>query len=392
MSDEILIQTQGLKKVFCRSLNKSLFYGVVDIIKDLFGFYKQPNSLRPHEFWALKGIDLTVKRGECVGLIGPNGSGKSTLLKILHGIILPDGGDLRIQGTIGALIEVGAGFHPLLSGRENIFISGAILGMPKKEIEEKFDEIVSFAELEDSIDMPVKYYSSGMYIRLGFAIAAQTRPDVLILDEILAVGDMAFRAKCFRHIANIRKQSAIILVSHNMSLISRTCDRVIYLNNGEIIEQGTANEMVKLYRTHTRMNTTLETNIITQSEKFESVSLSAASLIEQHDDLDISIAIALKESIDFTINLGVFRQDEVKCFSLLSKPFQVDGNGEAYTKNINLSLKEISLNPGVYYINLLIRDSENIEVLSHRESVASFTIVGDEQTLGIFKPNHDWQE
>jgi len=172
MSSDVLIRAEGVSKKFSFKLKTSMKYGIIDIARDFIGIPSRSDTLRPNEFWSVQDVSFEVRRGECLGLIGPNGAGKSTLLKMLNGIIIPDKGHIEINGRAGALIEVGAGFHPLLTGQENIYINGSIMGLRKKEIDHKFDSIVEFAELSDFIDTPVSYYSSGMYVRLGFAIAA----------------------------------------------------------------------------------------------------------------------------------------------------------------------------------------------------------------------------
>lgn len=201
------------------------------------------------EFWALKGLSFDVKQGEIVGIIGRNGAGKSTLLKILSQITPPTTGEIKIHGKVGSLLEVGTGFHPELSGRENIFLNGAILGMTQKEIGEKFDQIVEFAEIEKFLDTPVKYYSSGMYVRLAFSVAAHMEPDILIVDEVLAVGDVAFQKKCLGKMEEVTKKEGrtILFVSHNLDAIERLCTKTILLKKGEIIKYGETSEIINYY-------------------------------------------------------------------------------------------------------------------------------------------------
>lgn len=220
MEAEVLIKSENISKKFAKSLKKSLFYGVQDLISGITG-RDQNKDLRDDEFWAVKNISFEVRRGECLGLIGHNGAGKSTLLKILNGLIAPDEGTITIKGKIGALIELGAGFNPILTGRENIYNNAAVIGFTKKEIDGKLDAIIAFAELEEFIDMPVQNYSSGMKVRLGFAVAAQMQPDVLIIDEVLAVGDLGFILKCFKQIDSIMPNTAMIFVSHSMPMVAR---------------------------------------------------------------------------------------------------------------------------------------------------------------------------
>ena len=230
--NEVLVSVENLSKKFCKDLKTSLWYGVKDLASGLSG-NRNERELRPKEFWAVKDISFELKRGECLGLIGHNGAGKSTLLKILNGLINPDAGKVTIKGRVGALIELGAGFNPILSGRENIYNNGAILGFTRKEIDSKVEEIIDFAEIREFIDMPVQNYSSGMKVRLGFAVAAQMEPDVLIIDEVLAVGDIGFRIKCFNRITELLQGCAVIIVSHSMPQIAKTCTIGLLMEKGE---------------------------------------------------------------------------------------------------------------------------------------------------------------
>src|SRR5271165_3732746 len=199
-------------------------------------------------FWALKDVSLDVREGEVLGLIGRNGSGKTTLLKILSRITRPTEGWAEIHGRVGSLLEVGTGFHPELTGRENTFLSGAILGMSKQEIVRKFDEIVSFAELEKFIDTPIKHYSSGMYVRLAFAVAAHLEPEILLVDEVLAVGDIRFQKKCLGKMGDVaRAGRTVILVSHQLNQIRRLCNRVVWLDSGGLRQTGSTAEVVSAY-------------------------------------------------------------------------------------------------------------------------------------------------
>ena len=231
---EVLIKVEGVSKKFCKNLKQSLAYGFRDIFDSLRG--KKPSlELRRNEFWAVKDISFEVKRGECLGLIGHNGAGKSTLLKMLNGLIRPDEGSIEMHGKVGSLIELGAGFNSLLTGRENIYNNGAVLGFTKQEIDGKLNEIIAFSELGEFIDMPVQNYSSGMKVRLGFAIAAQMEPDILLIDEVLAVGDIGFVLKCFNQMDKLLQNTTLILVSHAMPQISRMCTHVILMDHGKVL-------------------------------------------------------------------------------------------------------------------------------------------------------------
>jgi lipopolysaccharide transport system ATP-binding protein len=208
--------------------------------------------------WALRDVSFEIPPGQVVGIIGPNGAGKSTLLKVLSRIAKPTSGRVELYGRVGSLLEVGTGFHPELTGRENTYLSGAILGMRRAEIERKFDEIVAFAEVERFIDTPVKYYSSGMYLRLAFAVAAHLEPDILIVDEVLAVGDMAFQRKCLNKMQDVQGHGRTVLfVSHNMPAILRLCKRALLLSQGHLVRDGSADEVVSTYLT-SGLNTAAE--------------------------------------------------------------------------------------------------------------------------------------
>lgn len=201
------------------------------------------------EFWALKDLNLDIQAGEVIGVIGSNGAGKSTLLKILTGITPPTTGEIKMRGRVASLLEVGTGFHPELTGRENIFLNGAILGMPKKEIVEKFDEIVEFSGIGKFLDTPVKYYSSGMYVRLAFSVAAHLEPDILLVDEVLAVGDAEFQRKCLGKMEEVTKKQGrtILFVSHNMTAIQRLCSKTVLMKKGQIEKFGKTEDVVSYY-------------------------------------------------------------------------------------------------------------------------------------------------
>jgi len=208
---------------------------------------RNEDGLLEHEFWALRDLDLTVPKGETLGILGPNGAGKSTILKLLFRILRPDRGEVIVAGRVGGLIELGAGFHPYLSGRENVFINGAILGMRQREIRQQYDSIVEFAGIPDFMGMPVKNFSSGMYARLAFAIAAHARPDVLLVDEVLAVGDAEFQAKCYDWMGKRRREgTTIIQISHNLYTMS-AADRCLHLDEGRVRMVGKPDEVIESY-------------------------------------------------------------------------------------------------------------------------------------------------
>jgi lipopolysaccharide transport system ATP-binding protein len=248
MNDDVLIAVEGVSKKFCGRLKRSLWYGLQDTIGDMLGLDSSEQRLRQDEFWAVNDVSFELRRGECLGLIGRNGAGKTTLLKMLNGLIKPDRGRIEIRGHVGALIALGAGFNQILTGRENIYINGAVLGLSRRDIDRKIDDIIDFAEIGDFIDAPVQSYSSGMQVRLGFAVATALEPDVLLLDEVLAVGDAAFRAKCFHRIGKVLNKAAVIFVSHNEEQVYRICNRVMLLANGSVIKQGAPEAVLAAYR------------------------------------------------------------------------------------------------------------------------------------------------
>lgn len=244
---DVVVAVRGVAKKFCKHLKRSMAYGIMDLSKNLLGIKPSTTSLRKGEFWALKDIDFELRRGEIMGLIGVNGSGKTSLLRLIAGIFPPDEGEISVRGRVGALIAVGAGFHGNMTGRENIYLNGAILGMSRMEIAARFDEIVDFADIGDFLDAPVSTYSSGMRIRLGYAIATAIQPEVLLLDEILAVGDARFRNKCYNRMGHLRKSAGIIFVSHNMNQIAQICTRCLFIHKGRIAYLGDVAEAVRQY-------------------------------------------------------------------------------------------------------------------------------------------------
>ena len=223
-----LIEISGLGKKFCRSLKRSLWYGLRDVGAELTGRDIDRSTLRTGEFWAIRNLSLELYPGETLGLVGANGAGKTTLLRILNGLLKPDEGRVTVRGRMQALIALGAGFNPVLTGRENIYVNGSILSIPKAEIDRRFDAIVEFSGIPEFIDAPVQSYSSGMAVRLGFAVAAYLDPDILLVDEVLAVGDEGFQLKCLNKIGELKSNgTAIVLVSHNMHTVSTYSDRVL---------------------------------------------------------------------------------------------------------------------------------------------------------------------
>ena len=368
---EPMIRVEGVSKKFCRGLRRSIRYGMADITRNALGMRTRSSSLRKDEFWALKGIDLEIKRGEVLGVIGPNGSGKSTLLKLLNGIFWPDIGRICISGRVGALIEVGAGFHPMLSGRENIYVNGAVLGMSKKEVDDKFDDIVAFADIGDFLDMPVKKYSSGMFVRLGFAVAVHCDPDVLLIDEILAVGDMSFRHRCYNRIDELKKRCAIVLVSHNMFQIGRICDSALFLHHGERRFLGTAQEGIMAYYAQARK----ETKELVESMRSDGpIRLADFNFQVKDSRLDLELRMEVDRDhheADYGLSL-TFMDASGHLFAQTNSLFKHQvfrGAGR-----IRLTIPELNLNTGLYRANLMIYDSAHSRLFSMYRNLFSFPV------------------
>ena len=233
---EVLLQVENVSKKLCKNLQLSLRYGLKDIGKQMFGL-PMSKTLRKEEFWALKDISLELEKGDCLALLGKNGAGKSTLLRLVSGIMKPDSGDIKLYGSAKGIVSLGAGFDHFLTGRENVYVNGALLGFSTKEIDAIYNDIVRFAETEDFMEMPVRYYSSGMTVRLGYAIAAQVKPDILIVDEVLAVGDEAFKEKCLNRIREHLKIGAVIIVAHQLNLLKKVANRCLLLDKGRVVEE-----------------------------------------------------------------------------------------------------------------------------------------------------------
>lgn len=246
--NQAVISVENVSKKFCRDLQRSLFYAVRDIASELIVKNRNSDILRPHEFWALQNISFQLQPGEALGLVGANGAGKSTLLRIISGLIKPDTGCVKVRGRIAPLIALGAGFNPILTGRENIYANMSILGLSTPEITKKLPDVIDFAEIGDAIDAPVQTYSSGMAARLGFACAVHIEPDVLLIDEVLAVGDIKFRMKCYQRLGQLReKGTAFILVAHNPHVVLNVCESSLYLSKGKLITSGNTANVIRQY-------------------------------------------------------------------------------------------------------------------------------------------------
>jgi len=306
--------------------------------------------------WALKDVSFEIKQGEVVGVIGRNGAGKSTLLKILSRITEPTEGYAEIHGRVGSLLEVGTGFHPELTGRENIYLNGAILGMKKREIERKFDEIVAFAEVEKFIDTPVKHYSSGMYVRLAFAVAAHLEPEILLVDEVLAVGDAAFQKKCLGKMGDVAKEGRTVLfVSHNMGAISSLCNKTIYLADGQIRATGPTEKIVTDYLSEVFQDRIESLEQARLAGYGQHVRLSDVRLLSNDGSnllfgQPIKYALTIESDIDaedLSIATGIFNSSGT-CIgtSFTKEKLSVKANQKL---TLRLTISNLNLAPGSYY-------------------------------------------
>jgi len=288
-----------------------------------------------HSIWALEDISFEIKAGEMIGIIGRNGAGKSTLLKILSRVTEPTRGRAEIYGRVGSLLEVGTGFHQELTGRENISLSGAILGLRKEDIKRKFDQIVDFAEVEKFIDTPVKHYSSGMYMRLAFAVAAHLDPDILLVDEVLSVGDLAFQRKCLAYAKTLQKNKATVLfVSHNMFTVTTICNRILYLSDGRVRFDGASEEVIRLYEQENRLNGGAQlSNSVNGHSTQHPISVTDLTILDEAGNprqvfdygerLRIRIRYNAKQSVkDPNFVVALIRSDNVACCNYSSA---VDG-------------------------------------------------------------------
>jgi lipopolysaccharide transport system ATP-binding protein len=376
-----LIYCSAIGKKFCRSMKRSLVYGMKDIAATVVGSDRGNVQLREGEFWAVRDISFDIGRGDCLGIIGGNGAGKSTLLKLLNGIIRPDNGRVEINGRASALIEVGAGFHPMLTGRENIYIGGAILGMTTNEINAKYKDIVEFSGCEEFIDTPVKYYSSGMYARLGFAIAIHVKPDILIIDEILSVGDSSFRAKCFNEIYKLVEDTAIIFVSHNMPDLSRICNKILVMHEGESVYQGDdIARGINIYQSSLVRNepvvfnpkAALKNISVTSDDGTKVDSISYGSFMRIAFDMRTDSAY---EKVDINIIITGPNLQNIMQYNTAHRGESISNRGNPI--GLEFEMGQIYLNPGQYSISIGITSENHGEVLARYTNIIVFQVKGD---------------
>ena len=402
MSD-VAVHVEGIGKSYRithsqRASYKTLQEDLLALLKRPFSRDANSKSSRRETFWALKDVSFDVKQGEVLGIIGRNGAGKSTLLKILSRITKPTVGSADVYGRVGSLLEVGTGFHPELTGRENIFLNGAILGMTRREIQRRFDEIVDFAEIEQFLDTPVKRYSSGMYMRLAFAVAAHLDPEILVVDEVLAVGDAEFQKKCLGKMDDVAKSGRTVLfVSHNMAAVASLCTRAIMLNSGNMVNDSETDVVIKQY-----MQTSMESTIMNLKDRKDRTgdgevratslkveSLSSDNIIHVTSRLKITIRYEAEDIVRYPkFLLGVYDYTGRGIFLLdsdavggLSTELPASGIVTCITEPINLT-------PGPCYINLALYKGAAMN--DYVQSAARFT-VETEDVFGTGKiAPRDW--
>jgi lipopolysaccharide transport system ATP-binding protein len=374
---ETLIKVENLSKKFCRNLRKSLWYGMQDLGEELVGrFHGGYGELRHDEFWAVKDVSFELRRGECLGLIGHNGAGKTTLLRLLNGLIKPDQGRIEIKGSVGAMIALGAGFNPILTGRENIYVSAAVLGLTGLEIESRIDEIIAFSELDDFIDSPVQNYSSGMQMRLGFSIASALNPDVLLLDEILAVGDTAFRSKCFQRIGKVLERAAVIFVSHSEAQVNRICDSILLLDSGTVRYQGDTAEGLRQYREVQRLQVpacrvVTDPNVTTAALQYMPESIVWGGMLE------IQIILDLRAHVTLGLVLVHFSLDnEYKANSEIRLGTDGAMMLDAGRHVLQCTVGPLHLAHGRYQTSVSIFDAAGKKTIAHMLDVASMVVIG----------------
>ena len=397
---EVVVSVKNISKKFCRHLRRSMKYGIFDLSKNLVGIKPDSSSLRRDEFWAVKDINFELRKGQVLGLIGLNGSGKTTLLRLLAGIFPPDEGEITIKGRVGALIAVGAGFHPHMTGRENIYLNGTILGMTRKELDSKFDDIVEFAEVGEFLDAPVSTYSSGMRVKLGFAIAVHIDPDVLIIDEVLSVGDIAFKSKCFNAINKLMKDTAVIFVSHNLPQVSRICTDIIVMDEGMAEYQGgdvcagieyyqSKGKFAEALISGSGRAQILDIKIDSKNCKLDSKSV---PLVKYLDDLLIDVIYSMDSDIEeATVGVAFLTADTMAVAQCISSNCNFKVKNQKKVSKLRLTIPKIQLVTGTYTINLGILDENRGEVFVSHWNAKEFRIVGTPVNIAPFQLQGDWE-
>jgi len=413
-----MIEIKDLGKMYRIGAQREKYLSLRDSIsgkaRHLFNMLLRKEHILPKQsdFWALRNISFNVSEGEAIGIIGRNGAGKSTLLKILSQITPPTEGKITMRGRAASLLEVGTGFHPELSGRENIFLNGAILGMTRKEIQRKFDDIVAFAEVEKFLDTPVKRYSSGMYVRLAFAVAAHLEPEILIVDEVLAVGDAEFQKKCLGKMSDVAKGGRTVLfVSHQMAAVTRLCQRAILLDSGRIVADGKADVVTSQYLTGSGSkmgdrNWSLETAPGDETVRLLSVSVKQAG--NHTDSVDIRYPVDIdmvfhvtEDKVNLLCALSFFSDQGQHLFNaadlnntqsiyrkgMYTATFTIPGN--LLAEGVVRICAEVSTRSPVYQIHFLEHDAAAFQVIDTGEP-GSVRSGWGKPIPGLVRPNVDW--
>ncbi|QQS26910.1 ATP-binding cassette domain-containing protein [bacterium] len=415
------IEIKGLSKAYMIGHEKEAMAGTMTFRDSLTNMVRKPielitgHQLKKEKFWALKDVNLKIERGDVVGIIGRNGSGKSTLLKVLSRIVEPTKGEVIMRGRVASLLEVGTGFHPELTGRENVYFNGAILGMTRKEIQSKFDEIVAFSEVEKFLDTPVKFYSSGMYVRLAFAVAAHLDPDILIVDEVLAVGDAAFQKKCLGKMRDVAGQGRTVLfVSHSMDSVRKLCTKGIFIKDGKIESTGNINTVIQDYMSFNGENRSIWTTKEYNLDKNEYLEISKASLsfknhlvkgsVRNNQEITVKVTGKIyKQSASLNIGLAVYDIDG----NIIFWTFTTDMANDEKDKSMPTGSFEAQtvfptniLNEGDYIIEILASLHNQRWLLEPGGNVPtlSFSIKGglsnspywQDKRPGIIAPVLDW--
>lgn len=409
MTNSPAIEVSGLVKSFRRQMLKKDYGTWKSLILRPFQERNQPHHKK--FITVLEGIDLSVDKGRTLALIGQNGSGKSTLLKIMAGIYKPDQGKVRVQGRVSSLIELGAGFHPEFTGRENVYLNGQILGLSKKEINQRFDQIVAYSGLGEYIDAPVRTYSSGMYVRLGFSVAVNVNPDVLLVDEVLAVGDEAFAHKCEDKINQFRRAGkTICLVTHDMGAVEKYADEVIWLDGGCIAARGEPRPVIDAYRQKVaqeedaiRRDQCPAPGEETETKRYGDGSVSITNVRLQALNGEPQAVFTSGEGaaleMDYQINkptkdlvfgIGLFNAQEVMCYGTNTHVERLDLGQLPPAGTVRLTIERLDLVQGTYFLDVAAHDKDG-RAYDYFKQALSFAVRSSQADVGVFRPPHDWQ-
>jgi lipopolysaccharide transport system ATP-binding protein len=389
-------------------LKRSLWYGVTDIGRALLPQRggRSHGVLRNDEFWAMDDISFELRRGECLGLVGRNGAGKTTLLKLINGLIKPDAGRIEMRGRVGALIALGAGFNPILTGRENIYVNGSVLGLRRKEIDERIEEIIDFADIRDFIDAPVQSYSSGMQVRLGFAVATALEPDILLLDEVLAVGDFEFQRKCLSRIEGlIARGVAVIFVSHNLPAVSGLCDKGVLLDHGRLARFGPIDDVIHHHLVAKPGNAPVSARRATARNSGEvllkSVGVQDAAGRSQAEfrtgnSCTVRIEFEAKQPIRRAIfGYGIYNADDVLCSANRTVYDDIFIDIPAGEGSYEFQIAGLELHTGRYRLAIVVFDERLLLPYAYDPEAAFFTVrspwLEDDSTSPVTLPRTVWR-